>query len=160
MVTRDVGGLVLSPLGVRVCGHSAVGAASCEGSAVNLLLHFRSADDTVVVYCAGRITFGEEATLLSNQIAALLARRQHVLLHLGSVEAMDAAGIGTLAELAALARTSGGEIKICNPPEHVVNLFRLTRLAKTLHVYETEEEALAAWGEDQTAMSDGFPGAA
>jgi anti-anti-sigma factor len=127
---------------------------------VNLLLHVRSADDTVVVYCAGRITFGEEATLLSNQIAALLAKRRHVLLHLGSVAAVDAAGIGTLAELAALARTSGGEIKICNPPEHVVNLFRLTRLAKTLQVHETEDEALAAWSRDHTPMSDGFPGAA
>jgi len=127
---------------------------------VNLLLHFRSADDTVVVYCAGRITFGDEATLLSNQIAALLAKRQHVLLHLGGVEAMDAAGIGTLAELAALARTSGGEIKVCNPPEHVRNLFGLTHLSHRLQVYETEEEALAAWGGDQTAISDGFPGAA
>jgi len=127
---------------------------------VNLLLHFRSADDTVVVYCAGRITFGEEATLLSNQIAALLARRQHVLLHLGGVEAMDAAGLGAVAELAALARTSGAEVRICNLPEHVRNLFRLTHLSQRLQVYETEEEALAAWDEDPTALSDGFPGAA
>jgi anti-anti-sigma factor len=152
--------LVLSPPGVRVRGHSAVGAARCEGPVVNLLLHFRSADDTVVVYCAGRITFGEEATLLSNQIAALLAKRQHVLLHLGAVEVMDAAGIGTLAELVALARTSGGEIKICNSPEHVRNLFGLTHLSHKLQVYETEEEALAAWSRDHTPMSDGFPGAA
>jgi len=127
---------------------------------VNLLLHLRSADDTVVVYCAGRITFGGEATLLSNQIAALLARRQHVLLHLGGVEAMDAAGLGVIAELAALARTSGAEIRICNLPEHVRSLFRLTHLSQRLQVYETEEEALAAWDEDPAAMSDGFPGAA
>jgi len=127
---------------------------------VNLLLHFRSADDTVVVYCAGRITFGDEATLLSNQIAALLAKRQHVLLHLGGVDAMDAAGLGTLAELTALARTSGGEFKICSPTEPVRNLFYLTHLSQRLHVYETEEEALADWGEDRAAMSDGYPGAA
>jgi len=152
--------LVLSPLGVRVYGHSAVGEASCEGPVVNLLLHFRSAEDTVVVYCAGRITFGDEATLLSNQIAALLAKRQHVLLHLGGVDAMDAAGLGTLAELTALARTSGSEFKICNPTEPVRSLFSLTHLTQRLQVYETEEEALANWGEDRAAMSDGYPGAA
>jgi len=127
---------------------------------VNLLLHFRSTDDTVVVYCAGRITFGEESTLLSNQIAALLAKRQHVVLHLGGVDTMDAAGLGAVAELAALARTSGGEVKVCNPPEHVRDLFRLTRLSQRLQVYETEDEALAAWDEDPTTMSDRFPDAA
>lgn len=127
---------------------------------VNLRLHCRSADDTIVVYCVGRITFGEEATLLSNQIAALLADRQQVLLHLGGVDAVDAAGLGTLAELAALARTSGGEIKFCNLPKHIGSLFRLTHLSQMLQVYETEEEALAARGEDYTEMFDGFPGAA
>ena len=140
--------------------HAAVETASCGGPIVNLLLHFRSASDTVVVYCSGRITFGEESTLLSDQIAALLAKRQHVVLHLGGVEAMDAAGLGTLAELTALARSSGGELKICNSPEHVRNLFSLTHLSQRLQVYETEEEALAAWEEHPTAMSDGFPGAA
>jgi len=126
---------------------------------VNLRLHCRSADDTVIVYCVGRITFGEEATLLSNQIAALLANRQQVLLNLGGVDAMDAAGLGALAELAALARTSGGEIKFCDLPEHVGSLLRLTRLSQMLRVYESEEEALAERGEDYTEMSD-FPGAA
>jgi anti-anti-sigma regulatory factor len=66
---------------------------------MNLRLHFRPIRNAVVVYCAGRITFGEEATLLSNQIATFLANRRQVLLHLGGVEAMDAAGLGTLTEL-------------------------------------------------------------
>jgi len=150
--------LALSP--PRARSHAQHEVANGRGATVNLLLHCRSVGDTVVVYCAGRITFGEEATLVSNQIAALLVHRQHVVLHLEGVDAMDAAGLGTLAELAALARTSGGEIKFCNLPEHVRSLFRLTHLSQRLQVYETEEEALAAWGEDRTAMSDGLPGAA
>ncbi len=127
---------------------------------MNLHLHCRSAGDTAVVYCVGRITFGEEATLLSNQIAALLAERRQVLLNFGGVDAMDAAGLGALAELAALARTSGGEIRLCSLPDHVGSLLLLTHLSQMLQVYDSEEEALAAPSEDYTEMSDGFPGAA
>ncbi|HVP51100.1 MAG TPA: STAS domain-containing protein [Terriglobales bacterium] len=127
---------------------------------MNLNLHYRSADNTVVVYCVGRITFGDEATLLSNQIAALLAERQRVLLNLGGVDAVDAAGLGALAELAALARTSGGEIRLCSLPEHVSSLLFLTHLSQMLQVYDSEEEALAARSRDYTELSDGLPGAA
>jgi anti-anti-sigma factor len=124
---------------------------------MNLRLAFRPVGNVIAVYCKGKITFGEAATLLSNPIATLLANRRQVLLHLGGVEAMDAAGLGTLAELAALARTSGGEIKFSNPPGHIASLLDLTRLSQILEVYETEEEALAAWGEGSAEPSSGFP---
>jgi len=127
---------------------------------VNLRLHYRFADGFVIVYCVGRITLGEETTLLSNEIAAMLADRQRVLLNLGGVDAMDAAGLGALAELAALARTPGREIKFCSLPEHVGSLFRRTHLSRMLLVYASEEEALSARKENYTEVSDSFPGAA
>jgi anti-anti-sigma factor len=119
---------------------------------MNLRLHCRRVRRAVVVYCTGRITFGEEATLLFNHVAALLAERRLVLLHLGGVKAMDAAGLGTLAELDALARTSGG-IRFCNLPEQIAVLVELTHLSQMLKVYDTEEKALAAWGGDSAEVS-------
>ncbi|MGO9209399.1 MAG: STAS domain-containing protein [Terriglobales bacterium] len=127
---------------------------------MNLQLHCRPARKAVVVYGTGRITFGEEATLLFNQIGALLAKKRRVLLHLGGVEAMDAAGLGTLAELAARASTSGGEIKFCNLPGHIAILLDLTHLSQMLKVYETEEEALVGSGEDFPGNCSGVPAVA
>ena len=124
---------------------------------MKLWLHCRSEKNGVVVYCAGRITFGEEATLLDNQITALLAKGKRVYLHLAGVEVLDAAGLGTLAEMAVIAPTCGGEIKLCNLPEQIAALFHLTRLSEILDVYESEEEALAAWRDDFPEISFGIP---
>ncbi len=98
-----------------------------------------------MVYCAGRITFGKEATALSNCVAYLLVKGRQVLLHLGAVEAVDAAGLGVLARLGALARTSG-RIELCSVPEHVARLLEITRMSQVLQIRETEAEALAAPG--------------
>jgi anti-anti-sigma factor len=124
---------------------------------MKLWLHCRSVRNAVVVYCAGRITFGEEATLLGNQIAALLAKGKRVYLHLGGVEVLDAAGLGTLAEMAVIAPACGGEIKLCNLPKQIAALLHLTRLSEILDVYESEEEARAAWREDFPEISSGIP---
>ena len=124
---------------------------------MKLWLHCRSVRKAVVVYCVGRITFGEEATLLGNQIAALLAKGKRVYLHLGGVEVLDAAGLGTLAEMAVIAPACGGEIKLCNLPKQIAALLHLTRLSEILDVYESEEEARAAWREDFPEISSGIP---
>lgn len=111
---------------------------------MSLRLQCRSVRNSVVVYCRGKIVFGKEAKLLFNQVAALLAKRRQVVLHLGGVETIDAAGLGTVAQLAALARSSGSELKVCNLPEHIASLLDLTHLSQMLTLYATEEEALAA----------------
>ena len=123
---------------------------------MKLWLHCRSVKNAVLVYCAGRITFGEEATLLGNQIAALLAKRKRVYLHLGGVEVLDAAGLGTLAEMALVAPACGGEIKLCNLPKQIATLLHLTHLSEILDVYESEEDALADWHEDFPEISSGI----
>jgi anti-anti-sigma factor len=131
-----------------------------EGGIMNLRLHCRRHRNAVVVYCTGKITFGQEAGFLLNQVAALLARRRHVILHFGGVVTIDAAGIGTLAGLAARARTSGSQIKICNLPEHIATLLDLTRMLQILKAYETEEKAFATWGEDCHKLSSSIPAVA
>ena len=87
----------------------------------------------------------------------LLAKGKRVYLHLGGVEVLDAAGLGTLAEMAVIAPACGGEFKLCNLPEQIAALLHLTRLSEILDVYESDEEALAAWREDFPEISFGIP---
>ncbi len=111
---------------------------------MNLRLHCRRANGMTVIYCAGRITFGKEATVLSSYIASLLAKGRRVVLHFGEVEAVDAAGLGVLAELSTLARTSGGGgIELCSVPELIAELLEMTHLSQVLRIHDTEAQALA-----------------
>jgi anti-anti-sigma factor len=121
-----------------------------QGSEMSLRFDCRSVGDVVVVHCKGRLTFGNGMQLLATQIGSVLAEKRRALLHLGEVEAMDAAGLGLLADMAALASDSGGAIRLCNVPGHVARLISLTHLTQALECHGTEAEGLASFG-DPTA---------
>ncbi len=111
---------------------------------MHLTFHSLSFGDVVVVHCKGKMTLGEGLDQLSTRISGLLGQRR-VLLDLGGVEAVDAAGLGMLAEMAALAARSGRELSICNVPHQVADLISLTHLDEALGCYETERDGLASY---------------
>jgi anti-anti-sigma factor len=87
-------------------------------------------NDTVVLHCTGRIVRGEETALLC------AASRQHgrtVVVDLGSVDAVDAAGIGMLLSLQA----AGIYLRLMNPNQHVREMLRVTHLDSIFEVCES-----------------------
>ncbi len=101
--------------------------------------------NVVVVYCWGRMDLGEGLEELLECVRAAFQARNSVLLHLGGVEAIDAAGLGALAELAALAAKAKRELRLCSVPKHVAEVIALTRLADVLECYPTEKDGLASY---------------
>jgi anti-anti-sigma factor len=86
-------------------------------------------NDTVVLHCAGRIVRGEETALLC------AASRQHgrtVVIDLGRVDAIDAAGIGMLVSLQA----AGIYLRLMNPNQNVREMLRVTHLDSIFEVCE------------------------
>ena len=87
-------------------------------------------NDVVVLHCAGRIVRGEETALLC------AANRQHgrtVVIDLGRVDAVDAAGIGMLVSLQA----AGIYLRLMNPNSNVREMLRVTHLESIFEVCET-----------------------
>ena len=62
------------------------------------------------------------------------------------IEYIDSGGLGTLVGLVASARNRGGEIKLVRPVQRVVELLRRTRLDAVFKSYDSDEEAIAAFG--------------
>jgi anti-anti-sigma factor len=96
-------------------------------------------NDTVVLHCTGRIVRGEETALLC------AASRQHgrtVVIDLGRVDAVDAAGIGMLVSLQA----AGIYISLMNPNQHVRETLRVTHLDSIFEVCETPSTQAMAEG--------------
>jgi anti-anti-sigma factor len=86
-------------------------------------------NDTVVLHCTGRIVRGEETALLC------AASRQHgrtVVIDLGRVDAVDAAGIGMLVSLQA----AGIYLRLMNPNQQVREMLRVTHLDSIFEICE------------------------
>jgi STAS domain-containing protein len=62
---------------------------------MQLRLSTRVVDDVVVVDCAGRIVFGDEAALLRDTVKKLLTQNNRIVLDLKGINYIDSGGLGT-----------------------------------------------------------------
>ncbi len=112
---------------------------------MGLTVDSRSMGNVVVVYCKGRLDLGEPLQELVECVRASFQAGKSVLLHLGGVESIDAAGLGVLAELAAEAGETKRELRLCSVPRQVAEVIALTHLADVLEIYPTEKDGLASY---------------
>lgn len=110
-----------------------------------LELEIGRADDVIVVWCRGRIVFGEETTELSKKVRALLPESAQIVLNLGAVSYTDSGGLSTLIGLVVSARRAGGDIKLCNLSRSIHDVLRITKLLTAIEVYSGEQEAVSAF---------------
>jgi anti-anti-sigma factor len=89
-------------------------------------------DDGVVLQCEGRIVKGHETAILCS---AVQHAGRDVTLDLRKVDAIDAAGIGSLVSLQA----SGVYLKLLNPTEPVREVLRVTQLDSIFEICEAQD---------------------
>src|SRR6267143_1783509 len=102
-----------------------------------LTVTVKESDDGVVLQCQGRIVRGDETAILC---AAVRQEGRNVTLDLAGVDAIDAAGIGSLVSLQA----SGIYLTLLNPAEQVREVFRVTQLESIFEIRDSRavEESL------------------
>ncbi len=116
-----------------------------------LKLSVKNANGVTVVYCSGRIVFGEEAAELRERVKEMLATVKQIVLNLGGVSYIDSGGLGTLVGLYTSARASGGDIKLANLTKRVDDQLQITKLVTIFEVYDGEDNAIAAFKKAATA---------
>ena len=116
-----------------------------------LKMSVKSVNGVTVVYCSGRIVFGEEAAELRERVKEMLATIRQVVLNLGGVSYIDSGGLGTLVGLYTSARATGGEIKLANLTQRVHDQLQITKLVTVFEVYESEEKAINSFAARATA---------
>lgn len=116
-----------------------------------LKLSVKNVNGVTVVYCSGRIVFGEEAADLRERVKEMLATVHRIVLNLGGVSYIDSGGLGTLVGLYTSARASGGEIKLANLTQRVRDQLQITKLVTVFEVFESEEKAIGSFSEKATA---------
>ncbi len=105
----------------------------------------KTANGVTVVYCSGRIVFGEETASLRETVKNLLAENLQVVLNLGGVSYIDSGGLGTLVGLYTSAKAAGGNVKLANLTQRVRDQLVLTKLVTVFESYDSEEQAVASF---------------
>jgi anti-anti-sigma factor len=103
--------------------------------------------DVFILRCAGRIVFGDEGAALRERVAQLLTGSPKIVISLNGVQHIDSGGFGILVGLSVSARSRGGELKLVSPGKRINDLLQRTNLDRVLSLYDNEEKAVAAFGQ-------------
>lgn len=116
--------------------------------------------DTIVIHCAGRLVFREEAAVLSRVVGEALQRSQEVILNLAGVRDIDSAGLGELVLVHMMAENRRKTMKLAGANARVRELLDLTNLSLVFEIYARLEDALEAYemassGEERRSLAFG-----
>ena len=113
---------------------------------MQLKLTKRTVDGILVITANGRIVFGDESSLLREEVKkAIQDGAKRIVLNLGEVNYIDSGGLGTLVALHTTAHNAGATIKLANLTKRVGDLLQVTKLLTVFEVHNSEFEALEAF---------------
>jgi len=101
--------------------------------------------DVVILYCAGRLVFGDETAAFRERIRNILLGTRQIVVNLSGIDYVDSGGLGTLVGMLASTRNRHGEIKLVRPNQRVTDLLLRTRLNTVFKSYGSDEEAVKAF---------------
>lgn len=101
--------------------------------------------EVVILYCAGRLVYGDETAAFRERIKNILLGAHQIVVNLNGIEYIDSGGLGTLVGMLASTRNRHGEIKLVRPNKRVAELLQRTRLDTVFKSYETDDQAVAAF---------------
>lgn len=98
-----------------------------------------------IIQCAGRIVAGGETESLREHVTRLLQDHRDIALHLGDVVFIDSSGLGMLVRLLTSTRSARGDLKLCQVPEVVHKVLKITNLTTLFDTHASEEDAVLAF---------------
>ena len=102
--------------------------------------------DVLVLHLQGPITLGQATQTLRQLIQdTVAAGRTKIVLNMAEVYYIDSSGLGTLVGVYSSARAAGAEIKLGGLGERLHDVLQVTKLVTVFEVYNSEEQAIAAF---------------
>lgn len=106
----------------------------------------RVVGDVSVVDVVGRITLGEGASALRENIRGLVGKgNKKILLNLGDVSYIDSSGIGELVSGFTTVTNQGGVLKLLGLTKRVKDLLQITKLYTVFEVFDDEATAVRSF---------------
>ena len=112
---------------------------------MQLRISGRTVDGVRVISCVGRIVFGEESSLLREEVKKVIPENKQIVLNLGEVSYIDSGGLGTLVALHTSANLAGSTIKLASLTKRVGDVLQVTKLLTVFDVHENEADAIKSF---------------
>ncbi|MFN3326956.1 MAG: STAS domain-containing protein [Bryobacteraceae bacterium] len=110
---------------------------------MSLVIEQREKEGIAIYDLTGRLTVGEEVTLLRERLTAAAAAGQNrAILNLEGVEYIDSTGLGSLVICYTAMKKAGGALKLLNLNKRNVELLILTKLTTVFEVFRDEQDAV------------------
>jgi anti-anti-sigma factor len=114
---------------------------------MKLVCQSQKIGEVVVIRCDGRIVVGEEVHALQLEVEKFHLETKQFVLQLAAVAYIDSGGLGALVRLLGTLRAARGDLKLCQLPPFLTQMFEATNLKKVFHLYNTESDAIAAFSQ-------------
>jgi anti-sigma B factor antagonist len=112
----------------------------------------RQIGNVAIVDLNGKITLGESAGVLRDELNALLAMgRKSIIVNMANVSYVDSAGLGELVGKYTTATNQGGSIKLLHLQGKMKDLLQITKLHTIFPIFEDENEAVASFSAGASA---------
>ena len=118
---------------------------------MQLKITSRTVDGILAIECNGRIVFGEESSLLREEVKQAIPKYKRIVLNLGEVTYIDSGGLGTMVALHTTAHNAGCTIKLASLTKRVGDLLQVTKLLTVFDVSHSEYEALESFRKETAA---------
>jgi anti-sigma B factor antagonist len=119
---------------------------------MSLKINVRESVNVVILDLSGRITIGEEASLLRDTIKDHLDRGdKNILLNLAEVSYIDSTGLGQFVGSFATVTSRGGQLKLLNLQTKLQELMQITKLITVFDTYTNESAAVRSFATAATA---------
>jgi anti-sigma B factor antagonist len=106
----------------------------------------RDLDDIRLIEISGKITIGSGDVKIRELISSSLDDgKAKILLNLSGVNAIDSSGIGEMVACYTTVTNRGGQLKLLKLSPKINDILQVTQLITVFDVFDTEEEAIAAF---------------
>ena len=110
-----------------------------------VVMNVRQANPAVsIIDIQGEVTAFAEQVLMQAYSEASLPTTRVIVLNFSGLEYMNSSGIGLLVTLLIRVNRQKQRLFSYGLNEHYRHIFTLTRISDAIHIYDSEEEALAA----------------
>jgi anti-sigma B factor antagonist len=110
---------------------------------MSLELRQREREGVTILDLSGRITAGEEATLLRERLREMAESGvMRVVMNLKEVDYIDSTGLGGLVICFTTLKKAGGALKLLNLSKRNIELLVLTKLATVFEIFTEEQDSV------------------
>jgi anti-sigma B factor antagonist len=112
---------------------------------MQLQLSTQTENGVLVVDCIGRIVFGDESSLLRENVKQAISENNRIVLNLAEVSYIDSGGLGTLVALRTTALNAGGTIKLANLTQRVSDVLQITKLITVFDAFNSVSDVVESF---------------